>query len=278
MVLAVLVAIVGAITWRDTNRPILRTVHVPISGLDRTYRVLHIADLHGARFGEGQQILARLVEGKKYDAIAFTGDAVLVRFADSEPAVELVEALSGNGPILFVHGNHDDPRVGVALVSAGATALDDVDSVRIGPDDAALVLSTFDGAQSARERDSDLLVVLEHTPLSGSQLTSISGAPAAASVVLSGHTHAGNIRLPWLGPLIAPPMGDVSDWTWLPEHRGVHTRGLERREGVWVHITPGLGSGTFKSIPIWLGVRFGSRAEMTEVIFEPEPQALEGGE
>jgi len=271
LVLLTLVLGVSLVAWRDTSRPILRVVHVPVQGLSRTYRILQVSDLHGSRFGEGQDGLARLVEGERYDAIALTGDMVSVRFADSGPAVEVVEALKDNGPVYFVRGNHDDDGVAPVLTAAGAVDLDAGGAVRLGLGDEALVLSSELAAAAARENARDVIVVLTHVPPSESAIAALAALPTRAAVVLTGHTHGGTVRLPFVGAIVAPPMGDVESWTSFPEMRGIHVQRLRDCEGVWVHISPGLGPGTYAAAPAWWRFRLGARAEIDEIVLEPAP-------
>ena len=262
---AALVGLLVLLAWRDTNKPVLRTVTIPVEGLERPYRFLHVTDLHGSRFGEAQSSLTTLLRGRSYDAVAFTGDATLARGTDTGPAIELVEAVRHQGPMLFVPGNHDDSAVGPALVSAGATDLSVAKQFSVGGPKGVTFLAVSEIGRVPQA--SGTVVVLEHVPLSSEQLRA-AGAQGV-DAVLSGHTHGGNMRLPLLGALIAPPIGDSADWTLLPERKGLHVEGIKKVSGVWVHISRGLGVGQKANLPEWLYFRFGVRAEMTEVLVVP---------
>ncbi|TLN26687.1 hypothetical protein FDZ71_00505 [bacterium] len=271
LLLALAVGATILIAWRDTYRPALRTVHVGVPGLSRTYRILQVSDLHGSEFGEGQSRLDALVGDHRYDAVVFTGDMVAVRFADPEPAVETARVLSDAGPTFFVAGNHDDPGVAPLLERAGVTDLDAARSERLTDSSGALVLCTVGGAASARRVAGDVVVVLAHVPLSEGQLVALAGSPARAALVLSGHTHAGTVRLPPIGAVFAPPVGDVSGWTRFPDLKGLHISGLRQRAGTQVFISPGLGPGTYGLVPSWWHYRLGARAEIDEIVLEPAP-------
>ncbi|TFG65323.1 MAG: hypothetical protein E4H28_04340 [Gemmatimonadales bacterium] len=263
---------VGILAWRDTTRPVLRVIHVPVQGLSRTYRILQVSDLHGSEFRERQEGLARLVQGKRYDAVAFTGDMVRLLFEDKTPAIDAVGALKDNGPVFYVSGNHDDTGVAPALVAAGATDLEAVGSVRLGTDDQALVLTTGAALATARESDDDVLVVLTHIPPSEADLLAAAAPPRRTALVLAGHTHGGTIRLPFVGAIVAPPMGTLKGWNQFPEMRGFHVQGLRKHGDIWMHISPGLAAGSHPAAPQWWKFRLGARAEIEEIVLEPARQ------
>jgi len=272
IVLAVLVCAtlsLALLARRDTYVPTLTQVRVPVEGISRTYRILQVSDLHGSRFGERQGALARLVEGRRYDAVAMTGDVISVLGADREPAVEAVSLFAEHGPVFYVRGNHDDEGVARVLEAAGAVDLDTHLSSRLGDEEGALVVATPSGAAGARRDDSDVVVVLTHVPPAGSELATLAEQPTGAALVLAGHTHAGTVRLPFVGAIVSPQMGDTIGWTRFPELQGLHISGLKRREGTWLHISPGLAPGSYAAVPSWWRFRLGTRAQLNEIVLEP---------
>jgi predicted MPP superfamily phosphohydrolase len=74
----------------------------------------------------------------------------------------------------------------------------------------------------------------------------VRGLGTGFPLVLAGHTHCGQIVLPWYGPVTtrAPLAG------WKPLYDARYRCGIVAREGRRVVITAGLGSGT---TPIRLG-------------------------
>lgn len=69
--------------------------------------ILHLSDLHGAWFGEGQEDLKHLVGGQTYDMVIMSGDMV-GRGGRLEPLLKLVEALPPDIPRFLIAGD-DDP-------------------------------------------------------------------------------------------------------------------------------------------------------------------------
>lgn len=83
----------------------------------------------------------------------------------------------------------------------------------------------------ARPPDVDLHLGLVHAPYSGALDLLVE---AGADVLLAGHTHGGQVRLPGIGALTTN-----SD---LPLDRA---RGASRWHGRWLHVTPGLGQSCY---------------------------------
>jgi uncharacterized protein len=82
---------------------------------------------------------------------------------------------------------------------------------------------------AARSRNDDLAVALMHSPDAVSEWVL-----AGYDLVLAGHTHAGQVRLPLLGAIVTNsslPTGLAG--------------GLHRIGGTWVHVSPGLGHGRY---------------------------------
>lgn len=269
VVLAVLAALLlacGVVTWRDTTRPTLRTIEVPVDGLDGQIRLLHVSDLQGERFGIGQERLADLLGGREYDVAVLTGDMVS---EDGGDRTELVEALPiferVSGSIVFVPGNHDDPRVGPMLAERLVVDLGAEDTYRTGTHASrnVLVFSTLSAAPRANETSADVLVVLDHMPPNDALAGELAGL--GADLYLAGHFHGGQLRLPLLGALVVP-WSHGAGWEVLPELRGIQVRGLREREGLWVHLSPGLGRQSLSGLEL---PRTFNRAEVTEIVLVP---------
>jgi uncharacterized protein len=77
---------------------------------------------------------------------------------------------------------------------------------------------------------------------------------AGYDLVLAGHTHGGQVRVPGIGALVT----NCSLPTSL-------ARGLHRIDDGWMHVSPGLGTGRYSPI------RFACRPEATLLSLEPAP-------
>lgn len=165
-------------------------------------RIAHLTDLHIRKPSARHDALIETLASIQPDLLAITGD-LMQRRAAIEPSLRFVDRLTATvrPPLGYVgcYGNHDEPRLRAELdgrptlgmrVNAGLSVPGvpmyvgavDVDRRGEGGDlDAAMR-----GAPSAGFR-----LLLAHLP------TWLSGAAeAGVHLVLSGHTHGGQIRLP----------------------------------------------------------------------------------
>lgn len=101
------------------------------------YSILHISDLHGARYGEKQKAIASALGTRRYSCVVITGDA-LGADGDVEPLLELIDLMPKDTPKYYIPGDTDgDPIDYTAhsslsvytewaerLIQAGVTILD----------------------------------------------------------------------------------------------------------------------------------------------------------
>ena len=206
------------------------------------YQVLLVSDLHAGRFAPPGEVAARLAQarGLTPDLVVFTGD-----LADKHPhhiaaAAECLAALPHRDGMVAVLGNHDvwvqEPEVRHALESAGARIL--VNShLSLTRSDSKLYIAGV-GDASYTDRD-DLPAALEGIPR-GACVILLSHTPEIigkggwepVSLVLSGHTHGGQVVLPGIGPLFVPAARVLGRR---------RAQGLHRFGPAWVFVTRGLG-------------------------------------
>ena len=172
-------------------------------------RIAHVSDLHlngdlsDAYYGAA---MARVAQAQP-DLLIYTGDLVTkVKYAPALPA--LLSQARGRLATLAILGNHDywvgAEQVAEAVRSAGVTLLGDA-CVRLPIDGGELWVCGDEGPWSAcgwqppRVTDGALGLMLTHTP---DNVYRLSGLGYAA--IFAGHYHAGQIRLPGLGPLVVP--------------------------------------------------------------------------
>lgn len=72
------------------------------------YSILHISDLHGARFGENQKAIKTALGNMRYSCVVMTGD-MLGENGDVEPLLELIAVLSPDTPKYLIPGDMDGP-------------------------------------------------------------------------------------------------------------------------------------------------------------------------
>lgn len=186
------------------------------------FTIVHLSDLHSKGFGKNQKRLIRKIEKCKPDIIVITGDLVDERSKDFDNAAGLVRNAVEIAPVYYVTGNHekwlsDDlyDKLMDMLRQEGVIILDnaciriskgDSDFILAGLDDGSLLDDTL---KELRLNDKkELVVLLTHEPQYIKDY-SIYGA----DLVLSGHAHGGQFRLPFIGGVYAPDQGFNPEYT-----------------------------------------------------------------
>ena len=188
------------------------------------YRIAQVSDLHNAEFGDRNQRLLEMLREAEPDMIAITGDLIDSRKANIAVALAFAEEAVKFAPCYYVSGNHEarvseyqDLKTG--LEAAGVTVLDDAqvkievsgESITvIGVNDPSFHADylTSDAAVMDRKlselssEDAGFTILLSHRP----ELFDTYVAHDM-DLILTGHAHGGQFRLPLIGGLIAPNQG-----------------------------------------------------------------------
>jgi len=217
-------------------------------------RIAQISDLHYDEFTEPYYIrdVVERVNGLKPDLVLLTGDFVSdgplpKKFAarHSYPCAALLQNLDCTQRYA-VMGNHD-AQVGVqivtdALQSHGTPVLENQyvplerDGRRLwiaGSGNVSTRMARLQNAVPAKKvRGNDPVLLMVHEPDFADHVARYGGV----NFMISGHSHGGQVRLPFVGPLILPPLGQkyVEGFftvgpTLLYVNRGVGTVGLPVR-------------------------------------------------
>lgn len=213
--------------WIDVHTLQLRLPH--LDSAFHGYRIVQLSDLHcdeswmtAERLGE----VVRLANEQQPDLVVITGDFV-TRYLDSIPqTLAVLRGLRSPDGIFGILGNHDH-WTGAELIRPllqpnGVQELNDQIHTIQRPGGAMLHLAGMDDLWP----EADLILPLEtHLPRVQKLVSLLPEQGAAILMVhepdfaeiasrvgrfdlqLSGHSHAGQIRLPFVGPLRVPPLG-----------------------------------------------------------------------
>ncbi len=201
------------------QRLIVRRYKVESDKVTAPVRLAVIADFHGCDYGEGAERLIAAVKAESPDAVLLVGDIFddVLPWDDSEA---LVRSLAAQYPCYYVTGNHEYWSDGVdeicrIIEAAGGTVLN-ASSATIAingqiinfcgiPDPYAHISTETALQRAAEEIEQDAFtVLLAHRP----ELIEKYAATDAFDLVVSGHAHGGQVRIPGiLNGLFAPNQG-----------------------------------------------------------------------
>ncbi len=236
-----------------------RRFDVPCSRLPDEFdgfRIVQISDLHNAEFGKDNSKLIEAVKRESPDIIALTGDIVDLNTRDFGKAADLLAKLSAVAPCFYVTGNHEiriynDFRQFEKNISDYVTVLRS-QAEEIVRNGAKIYICGIDDPNYSSAFGENLKklaapdgfkVLLAHRPERFRMY-----AANGFDLILSGHTHGGQIRLPFIGAVIAPSQG------LLPEYDS----GLYTLKNSVMIISRGMGASD-------LPVRFCNRPEIVVI-------------
>jgi uncharacterized protein len=104
----------------------------------------------------------------------------------------------------------------------------------VGVDDPHIERDRYDLVSAPADPDATLTIGVTHSP----EPRVISAmALDGCDLILAGHTHGGQLRVPFYGALVTNCGLDRA-----------HARGLSRYDGVWLHVSAGLGTSPFAPV------------------------------
>lgn len=209
-------------------------------GLDK--KIIHFSDLHYNGDSSFAERVINRINNKKPDYVVFTGDCVEGENREYLPeALEFIKAIKA--PTFGVLGNHD-PRDSiskhefkVAFQSTGGGFL-----VNERVDSKNFIFHGVDGIHALPYKGNKKKILLCHYPAIGDLKVD-----QPYDLVLSGHSHGGQIRIPFLGALI------------LPRGVGRYVKGQYETKIGNLYVNVGVGTS---AVP----VRFFCRPEITEIL------------
>jgi uncharacterized protein len=195
---------------RNAERVELRQNDITLGQLPPSFdgfSILHISDMHADMNERAMSRLIELVEEMRYDICVLTGDFRGKTFGPFDAALEGVARVRAHltGPLFAVLGNHDTIRMvpgleqmGIrVLLNESETILRGNERIHLaGIDDAHFYRVDNIEKASAGIPAGAFSILLSHTPEVYRQ-----AAHAGFRLLLSGHTHGGQICLPGSIPI-----------------------------------------------------------------------------
>ncbi|MEF7655087.1 MULTISPECIES: metallophosphoesterase [Bacillus] len=214
------------------------------------FKILQISDLHNKKFGNNQETLIQKVKDENPDVIVITGDLIDSKSYDAKVSMELIRELVMEYPIYFVTGNHEKwsgkyndlekelkKHHVIVLRNEHVTIHKGKQKINLlGIDDPAFVAGNRDEGNIVKDeilkakfemKPNTYNVLLSHRPEFLAEY-----ANEKIDLVLSGHAHGGQVRLPFIGGLVAPNQGLFP----------TYTAGLYEKQNTSMVVSRGLGN------------------------------------
>ena len=226
-IVAILILLIIWIAYGNTDLEIykynVKSEDIP-SEFDN-FRIVQISDLHNAEFGENNEKLLLMLKQADADIIAITGDMIDSRNTDVDVAISFAQKAVNIAPVYYVNGNHESRVLGEyeklkqGLTDAGVTILEnssaditigDETITLIGINDPTFCMELVDDTMEQNiahqlvnviPDNDNYKVLLAHRP------EYFDVYAGNVDLVLSGHAHGGQFRIPFIGGLVAPGQG-----------------------------------------------------------------------
>lgn len=265
LILLVILSLALWITWSDKALE-LNNYKISDNLIPESFdgfRIAQISDFHNTEIGANNKKLISVLKESNPDIIAITGDFIDSRNTDIQLALQFAKEAVKIAPCYYVSGNHEAriaeySTLKEELIKLGVVILED-EGVLIEKSSEKITILGVDDPNIKRDylpnesrfdlddKLSELLnendyytVLLSHRP----ELFDIY-VKNNVDLVLSGHAHGGQFRLPFLGGIVAPDQG------FFPEYDS----GIYSENNTSMIVSRGIGNSI---IPI----RFNNRPEI----------------
>lgn len=222
---AILLLLIALAVLALDNRLLVRKYQIDVPELDGNLRIALITDLHSCKYGEKQTELIAAISAQNPDFVMFSGDIFDDEIPDDNTAY-LISGIADQYPCYYVSGNHEywagqsayDEKMaileenGVRVLSGNweMISVNDAQICICGVSDpeAAKLDPDYSFTEQLARLDADrpenvYTILLSHRP---EYIETY--AEYGFDLVLSGHAHGGQVRIPLLlNGLYAPNQG-----------------------------------------------------------------------
>ncbi len=242
------------------SKPYINNVNIKSNKIKRSLKITQITDFHSNKYIDLDK-LCRDIKSFNPDIIVLTGDIIDRKDKNLDLPMNLMKKIREiNNNIIFVPGNHEDrnplyPELQNKIKKLNINILNNEStSFFLDNEKVTLVGVNF---QINREEynnvlykinNDNLTILLSHSP--NKPIEYLTGKE---NVILSGHTHGGQIRIPFIGPIITPGQGLFPKYD----------KGINEIQGSVLYIDSGLGNS-------FIPIRFLNKVQISNITVEIE--------
>ena len=211
-------------------------------------KIVQISDLHSKNFNSR---LSKKVQEAKPDIIVITGDLIDRRDTNTDVVDKLLAQISPIAPLFFVSGNHEQSTKEYSALQEtfkkyNVTVMDNyyvklekgvsviglmgIADPEVQKEDSDAVYMEKGLKALMQQSKTDFNILLSHRPEQFNVYQNMK-----VDLVFSGHAHGGQIRLPFIGGLLAPNQGYYPKYT-----NGIYNQGATS-----MVVSRGLGNSIF---------------------------------
>lgn len=253
LILIAAILILGDALWIEPFR--IEVTHFDIAGsVTSPIKIVQLSDLHTRGIGRRERRVFEILEEEKPDLIAVTGDSLTEWHGTYAMVQSVYQQLHAPLGVWVVRGNFENWRLvpherafytnsGVhLLLNSGALVRQDI--WLAGVDDPSSGHPNLEAALSGAPADA-FKILMFHAP---NYFDEVAGR---VNLCLAGHTHGGQVRVPFLPPL------------WMPKGCWPYVEGWYEAGGTKMYINRGVGMS-------FLPIRFDCRPEVTVLTIRPK--------
>lgn len=248
-----LIFLISMLVWLIITNNTITSTHVKIKNAKipdsfDAYKIAHISDLHNKDWGDK---LIKPLKKAKPDIIVITGDLIDSSHMDIEVALDFIKNAKTIAPIYYVSGNHEAwsgkyDYLKNELIKEDVIIMDDSKLFLKKNNDEILLLGLKDPdfhktGSTSYETSSMIVQVLDPMINNyGGYVVLLSHRPEhfetytllGVNLAFTGHAHGGQVRIPFIGGLVAPNQGFFPDYT----------AGLYHKDQMDMIVSRGLGN------------------------------------
>lgn len=240
------------------SKPYINKINIKSKKINKNLKLTQISDFHSNK-NINLDKLFKTIKDYNPDIILLTGDIIDHETTDLKLAIDLIKRTKNiTQNVYFVAGNHENrnslyPILANEMKKMGVTILNN-ESKTIKINGEKLNIAGVEFQINRKEYTNALnninpnyfTLLLSHSPN-----RPIKYLRGKEDLILSGHTHGGQVRLPFIGAILAPGQGLFPKYD----------KGIIEIENTTLYIDSGLGNSVYP-------IRFFNRVQVSNIVID----------